>query len=75
MYRLSKDEDLSFFIDAQINQVCVGANELILHFDPRVGVGTDRSRVGERERSKRAGGSRGDPSIRSPGRNLRCGRV
>ena len=33
MYRLGKDVDLSFLKDAQLLQVCVGKNELILNFD------------------------------------------
>jgi hypothetical protein len=33
MYRLGKDVDLSFLQGAQLLQVCVGKNELILNFD------------------------------------------
>ncbi|HYV49931.1 MAG TPA: DUF6188 family protein [Myxococcaceae bacterium] len=38
MYRLGKDVDLSFFYGAQLLQVCVGKNELILNFDRGVRV-------------------------------------
>ena len=34
MYPLSKDVDLSFLIGIELSQVCVGKNEVILHFDP-----------------------------------------
>ncbi len=33
MYGLSKNIDLSFLLGAQLGQVCIGLNELILHFD------------------------------------------
>jgi hypothetical protein len=33
MYRLSKDEDLRFLLNAELIQVCVGKNEVILNFD------------------------------------------
>lgn len=36
MYRLSQDADLSFFVDVDLLQVCVGRNELILNFDRNV---------------------------------------
>lgn len=33
MYRLSSTEDLSFLGHAELIQVCIGANEVILNFD------------------------------------------
>jgi hypothetical protein len=38
MYPLGKDVDLSFFLGAQLLQVCVGKNELILNFDRSIRV-------------------------------------
>jgi hypothetical protein len=38
MYRLRKDVDLSFLFGAQLLQVCVGKNELMLNFDRDVRV-------------------------------------
>ncbi len=36
MYRLSKDADLSFLRGVELQQVCVGCNEVILNFDQDV---------------------------------------
>ena len=33
MYGLPTDLDLGFFVGSTLHQVCIGANELILHFD------------------------------------------
>lgn len=33
MYRLSNTENLSFLVNAEVMQVCIGANEAILNFD------------------------------------------
>lgn len=38
MYGLPKDIDLSFFVGADLLQVCLGANELILNFDHQIRV-------------------------------------
>ena len=38
MYRLSKDTDLSFLLEAEMLQVCIGSQEVILNFDRRVRV-------------------------------------
>ena len=45
MYRLPPDLDLSFFVGCEIQQVCVGANELILNLHPAVSI-TVTSRIG-----------------------------
>ena len=38
MYRLPPNVDLSFFRGKALQQVCIGANELILHFDDRISI-------------------------------------
>lgn len=38
MYRLSKDEDISFLCGVELLQVCVGKNEVILNFEHDVRV-------------------------------------
>jgi hypothetical protein len=47
MHRLPPDLDLSFFKDKPLLQVCIGANELILHFDDDVSI-TVTSRIAVR---------------------------
>jgi hypothetical protein len=36
MYRLPRETDLSFLLGAELLQVCVGMNEVILHFDREI---------------------------------------
>lgn len=38
MYRLAQDADVSFMIGAELVQVCIGRNEIILNFEPDVRV-------------------------------------
>jgi len=36
MYKLAASEDLSFFLEIELLQVCVGRNEIILNFDNNI---------------------------------------
>lgn len=38
MYGLPKNIDLSFLVGRELLQVCIGSNDLILHFDDRVSI-------------------------------------
>jgi hypothetical protein len=53
MYGLPRDTDLSFFEGAVLTQVCIGENEVIIHFDNDAGITIQSSvRLSDGERTR-----------------------